>query len=331
MRLVTLEDTRDIFIKFHQRGLPFLFSKLKIDSYQRTKSAFNEKEIETSNFWCIPEVRLRWNQLVTGDPNTTYEEYLSRNYFRDSAEVKVLALGSGVCSHELLLAELNPHWQIDCFDFSDKLLSTANDIAKDKNLHNISFYAENIMTYDFEPGKYDMVFFHASLHHFEHIFQFLKDVVIKSLKPTGHLVINEFVGKSRLQYSKEQIHYINKALEIIPKQYRKIYKTNLYKNHYYGSGVLRMIIADPSECVDSESIIPAIHKYFDIVDEKAVGNNLLQSVFKDIAHHFVGNEMPDSEKQKILQEIFQLEDEFLKSNLSDFVFGVYQLKENNID
>lgn len=330
MRLLTLEDLKDIYIKFHQRGLPFLFSKLKIDSYQRTKSAFNEKEIETSNFWCIPEVRLRWNQLVTGNPDTTYEEYLSSNYFRDSSEVKVLALGSGVCSHELRLAELNPHWKIDCFDFSDQLLSVASEVAKEKDLQNISFHAENILTYDFEPGKYDIVFFHASLHHFEKISQFLKEVVIKSLKPSGHLVINEFVGKSRLQYSKEQLQHINKALQIIPKQYRRIHKTNLYKNHYYGSGVIRMIIADPSECVDSESIIPAIHQYFDIVEEKGMGNNLLQSVFKDIAHHFVGNEMPDSEKQKILQYVFQLEDDFLKSNPSDFVFGIYRVKGNNI-
>ena len=326
MRLLTLEDIRDIYIKFHQRGLPFLFSKLKIDSYQRTKSAFNVKEIESANFWSIPEVRSRWNKLVTGDINKTYEEYLSENYFQDSAEIKVLALGSGGCSHELRLAELNPHWKIDCFDFSDKLLSIASGIAKDKGLRNISFHAENVLTYDFESGKYDIVFFHASLHHFENIFQFLKDVVIKSLKPTGCLIINEFVGKNRLQYSKQQIQYINKALQLIPQQYKRIYKTNLFKNNYYGSGVVRMIIADPSECVDSESIMPAIHEYFEVVDEKAMGNNLLQSVFKDIAHHFVGNEMPDSEKQRILQDIFQLEDDFLKSNPSDFVFGIYQVK-----
>ncbi|OCA76898.1 hypothetical protein BBI01_00065 [Chryseobacterium artocarpi] len=325
MRLLTLEDLRDIYIKFHQRGLPFLFSKLKIDSFQRTKSAFNEKEIKAANFWNIPEIRLRWNELVTGNPDTTYEEYLSENYFQDAAEVKVLALGSGVCSHELRLAELNPHWKVECFDFSDQLLSIADEIAKGKDLHNISFHAENILKYNFEPGKYDIVFFHASLHHFENIFQFLKEVVIKSLKPDGCLIINEFVGKNRLQYSKKQIQYINKALQIIPKPYKRIYKTNLYKNSYYGSGVVRMIIADPSECVDSESIIPAIHEYFETVEEKAIGNNLLQSVFKDIAHHFVGNES-NVEKQRILKAVFQLEDDFLKNNPSDFVFGIYRVK-----
>lgn len=325
MRLLTLEDLRDIYIKFHQRGLPFLFSKLKIDSFQRTKSAFNEKEIESANFWSIPEIRLRWNKLVTGNADTTYEEYISKNYFQNVAEVKVLALGTGVCSHELRLAELNPHWKIECFDFSDQLLSIAEEIAKNKGLDNITFHAENILKYSFESGKYDIVFFHASLHHFENIFQFLKEVVIKSLEPDGFLIINEFVGKNRLQYSKKQIQYINKALQIIPKPYKRIYKTNFYKNHYYGSGVIRMIIADPSECVDSESIIPAIHEYFETVEEKAIGNNLLQSVFKDIAHHFVGNES-NVEKQRILEAVFQLEDEFLQSNPSDFVFGIYRVK-----
>ena len=84
-----------------------------------------------------------------------------------------------------------------------------------------------------------------------------------------------------------------------------------------------MIVADPSECVDSFSIIPAIHERFDIVEEKFYGNNILQSALKDISHHFV--EL-NPIKVKVLHEIFELEDELLKNHPSDFVFGIYQLK-----
>ena len=86
-----------------------------------------------------------------------------------------------------------------------------------------------------------------------------------------------------------------------------------------------MKIADPSECVDSEGIMPAINNYFDVVVEKPYGNNLLQSVFKDIAHHFQGENL-EPEKLEILHKIFALEDEFLLKNPSDMVFGIYQLK-----
>ena len=47
------------------------------------------------------------------------------------------------------------------------------------------------------------------------------------------------------------------------------------------------------------------------------------NVLKDISHHFV---VINTEKEKILTSLFQFEDEYLKSNKSDFVFGVYQKK-----
>ncbi|MBU4537541.1 MAG: class I SAM-dependent methyltransferase [Weeksellaceae bacterium] len=323
MRIITTEDFKDIYIKINQRGLPFVLSKLNLNASKRTQSAFNESDLQTSNFWIIPDVRKRWNKLITGDEKQLYEDYLTKNYFKDKTNLKLLSLGSGVCSHEIKLAELRPDWEIHCYDFSEKLLQLAAESAKENKLNNIHFFAENVVTYNFEPESYDIVFFHASLHHFDQIDHFLKNVVVKSLKAGGHLIINEFVGNNRLQYSREQIKYINKVIDLIPKKFRKIFKTGLYKNSYSGSGVLRMIVADPSECVDSISILPAIHSCFNTIEEKPYGNNLLQSALKDISHHFVN---PDSERKEILEKIFDLEDEFLMTNKSDFVFGIYQLK-----
>lgn len=323
MRIITREDFSDIYIKFHQRGLPFLLSKLNFNSFKRTQSAFNDQNLEGSSFWIVPEVRKRWNKRITGNENMLYEEYISDKYFSNKEHLNILALGTGVCSHEIRLAELNPHCQIDCYDFSDELLKKAKSISDEKELTNISYFAENIMEHHFENKKYDVVFFHASLHHFDHIPEFLEQVVIKNLLPNGLLIINEFVGANRLQYSKSQLEYINKAIQLIPKKYRKIFKTNIYKKKYYGSGTLRMIVADPSECVDSISILPAIHAKFNTVEEQFYGNNILQSALKDIAHHFV--EL-DEEKKRILEEIFALEDELLEKLPSDFVFGIYELK-----
>lgn len=323
MRIITREDISDIYIKFHQRGLPFLLSKINSDSFQRTKSAFNDNILETSSFWIVPAVTKRWNKLITGNENTLYEEYLTEKYFKNKDKIKILALGTGVCSHEIRLAEINQNCEIDCYDFSDELLQKGKIISDKKGLKNISYFATNILQHNFQNKKYDVVFFHASLHHFDRISGFLDQVVIKNLESKGLLIINEYVGATRLQYSKMQLEYINKAISIVPKEYRKIFKTNIYKNKYYGSGVLRMIIADPSECVDSASIIPSIHEKFNILEEKFYGNNILQGALKEISHHFV--EL-NSEKKEILERIFQIEDEFLKKHPSDYVFGVYQLK-----
>ena len=323
MRLITREDISDVYIKFHQRGLSFLLSKLNLNAAKRTQSAFNDKNLESSSFWIVPMVRERWNKIITGNEDQLYEYYLSEKYFKTQQNFKILALGTGVCSHEIRLAEINPNCEIDCFDFSDELMVTAKKIADEKKLNNITFSAKNILKSNFTDKKFDAVFFHASLHHFDNIPKFLEEVVVQNLKPKGLLIINEFVGPSRLQYPKIQLDYINRAIGLIPKKYRKIFKTNIYKNKYYGSGIIRMIVADPSECVDSSSILPAIYEKFQIVEEKFYGNNILQSALKDISHHFVEI---DAEKKLILQEIFNLEDELLSIYRSDFVFGVYQLK-----
>ena len=82
-----------------------------------------------------------------------------------------------------------------------------------------------------------------------------------------------------------------------------------------------MILADPSECVESENILPAVHKNFITLEEKGIGGNLLMFLFKDIAHHFI-SEKP--EIKHMVDQVFEKEDDYLKTEKSDFVFGVYQ-------
>mgnify|MGYP007020160955 FL=1 len=103
-----------------------------------------------------------------------------------------------------------------------------------------------------------------------------------------------------------------------------MFKSNLKKKKYYGSGLIRMILSDPSECVDSESILPVIHEHFEILMEKSYGGSILMSALKDLSHHFI--EMNDSKYQN-LNQIFEFEDTYLIENTSDFLFGIYQIKD----
>ncbi len=82
-----------------------------------------------------------------------------------------------------------------------------------------------------------------------------------------------------------------------------------------------MIIADPSECVDSAAIKKAVHNMFKTEEEAELGGNLLMLLLKDIAHHFV-----NEKANMVLEHLFTIEDEYLKKNSSDFIFGVYRKK-----
>lgn len=238
----------------------------------------------------------------------------------------MLSIGSGVCSHELEFARYDNFEEIICIDIAEKLLSSASEKAKKSGLDNIEFLVKDIYKTSFEDGKFDIILFHSSLHHFSEIEKLIKDKVIKWMSPNGLLIINEYVGPDRLQFHKDQLKAINKALSIIPKRLRRRFKTGLVKKQYYGSGTLRMILADPSECVESSNILPVLRSNFKIIEEKPYGGNILMSALKDISHNFLNRQ--DSEAQAVLHNLFDLEDEFLNNNQSDFIFGMYVKRES---
>lgn len=324
MRLITSDDVTDVIAKGKQRGLNFLLSKLTLDKLNRTKSAFNDSAIKHANWWIISAIKDRWNQLISGNPQVTYEEFMMNGHFKDKKNLRLLSIGSGSCSHELKLASYANFKEILCVDIAYNRLNEAKKIAQHQNLNNISFICANALEYPFE-STFDIVFFHSSLHHFNNISTLIPSKIIPLLKPNGHLVINEYVGPTRLQQPKLQIQAINQGLKMIPLKFRNRYQTGWIKNRYTGSGLIRMILADPSECIDSASILPTIHTYFDTIDERPYGGNILMHVLKDISHHFT--EL-NSEKNQILNSLFKFEDEYLKDKSSDFVFGIYQLKKN---
>ncbi|WP_405611142.1 class I SAM-dependent methyltransferase [Polaribacter sp. Asnod1-A03] len=325
MRIITLDDFIDTYFKIIQRGSGFFFSKFTFNKEKRTKSAFDNTSFISSYFWSIPKVLERWNILITGKKNQNYIDFLTQDFLKDKSGLRLLSLGSGISNREIDLAKHSAIFkEIVCVDIADNLLKIAAKNAEEKNVTNITFLAKNIDVLDFKENDFDIIFFKSSLHHFDNIENFLSGKIKHTLKPDGLLIINEFVGATRHQFSKTQINAINEVIKSIPKKFRTRFKSKFHKNKYRGVGTIRMIMADPSECIDSASIMPSIHKNYNTLVEKPYGGNLLMSALRDISHHFY--EL-DKEKEVILNKLFKLEDEYLEENQSDFVFGIYENKK----
>jgi len=325
MRLITFDDIIETYFKVYHRGFRYLFTKFSFSKNQRTKSTFNSYGIGSSNYWIIPRIRERWNLIISGDGSVSYEDYLVGKYLNGEKDLNLLSLGSGICSHEMIFAKHQCFESVKCVDFSEKILEKAEQNALVLGLKNMVFESADVSSICITPNSYDVILFHSSLHHFNNI-PILLEKVRAGLKSNGLLVINEYVGPNRLQINENQINEINRLLKNeIPKDYRKRFLTNTFKNRISGSGVLRMIITDPSEAVQSSMIIPTIRGFFDVVEEKNLGGDLLMWLFKDISHHFIDD---SSETNLILSKVFQAENEYLKENVGNFVFGIYRPKTN---
>lgn len=263
--------------------------------------------------------------LASGSPDKTYEEYVIENYLTGLQSPSLLSIGCGVASHELHFAEKGHFSLVHGIDLAAELVKSARESAEKMGLPNTHFEVKNFLTEPFDQ-KYDVVLFHQSLHHFEDFDHILGQFLPKVLKADGILVIHEFVGPTKLQWHSDQLNEVNRLLNKLPNAYKRIFKTPFLQKQIYRPGLLRMQASDPSESINSSEIIPALRRHLSILEERALGGNLLHLLFKDIAHHFCNE---NDETTELLQMLFDAEDQWLKSQQSDFVFGIYALPKIN--
>lgn len=323
MPLITSDDFIETYLKIKQRGYRYIFSKLNLSNNKRAKGTFNDINFESSNYWIVPKIRERWNQLISGDKTITYEQYFSNKYLKNKKGLTLLSMGSGTCSHEITFAKQTHFSRITCVDFAEKPLQEAKIISAKLGIFNIDFINSRVNDFIIAEKAYDVILFHSSLHHFKKIPELLARVSY-GLKDDGLLLINDYVGPNRLQLHKYQKKEINDIIiNTIPAKYKKRLFSKMPKKKISGPGLLRMIITDPSEAVESKTICPSIYQLFEVVEEKKTGGDLLMWVFKDIAHNFTDD---NPETNQLLETIFSREDEYLKNHESGFIFGIYKKK-----
>jgi ubiquinone/menaquinone biosynthesis C-methylase UbiE len=318
---ISIGDFIDLFNKYKQKGFPAVLSKLHLTNRARTVSKWN-LITPGSDFWIIPAVRSRWNEKCTGDPNQEYEDYIVSKYFSNSKGLRILSVGCGTGSRERKFARYAKFDCIEGIDLAASQVEEARQLAASQNLDNISYFTEDFSAHPFESDAYDMILFNSSLHHFDRINEFLKMKVMPLLNKDGYLVIYEYVGPNRLQWTRLQLKRVNQLLKTIPEKYKTRFNSHAIKHRVYRPGLLRMLLVDPSEAVDSESILPSIHKHFRTIEEKKVGWDILHLLLKDISHNFLGT---DKDTQSILSNLFEEEDKYMaETGRSDAVFGIYQ-------
>lgn len=321
--LVSFGDFIDLYYKIRQKSYKTLVSKLGFTQQSRTRAKWNAA-VSASDFWMIPMVRKRWNKLISGDENKGYETFVNEKFLSGKTDLKMLSVGCGTGGRERNFAAFDAIEQIDAIDMAELQLEEARNLAKEQNISKINYFVADFLTHPFTEKHYDIILFHSSLHHFNHIGDLIPEKVLPLLKDEGILVIHEYIGPDKLQWTDNQLKEVNHLLSTIPAVYRTRYESKTVKKKAYRPGLLRMKLIDPSEAVDSSSILPALHKHCKVLEEKPLGWNIIHLLLKDISHHFIE---PDKTAETILQQLFTAEDEFVKiSGKSDAVFGIYRKK-----
>ena len=318
---ISIGDLVDTYFKIKTVGLSRIIARLAwVNEARITKAWNNVNNSGQSHWWSVPLVQKRWNSLMTGDSKTEYPEYLIKKYLKNMYNLNLLSPGCGTGSKELKFANFDNFQRIDAFDIAPNRIKVAKETAKQLGYKNIQYTVSDVFKFNFGNQKHDVVLFDSFLHHVKELDEVL-DKVYDSIKPGGLIVINEYVGPNRFQWSREQLKLSNEALGSLPGLFRKRWHSESEKSQIYRHGLLRMILSDPSEAANSENILPEIRNRFKILEENSYGGNILHLTLKDISHNFIEE---SNESGHLLNDLFKIEDDFLnRGNKSDFIFGIY--------
>ncbi|MCA1732149.1 MAG: class I SAM-dependent methyltransferase, partial [Acidobacteria bacterium] len=200
-------------------------------------------------FWLADtDVRAYVNAAVSGSPDVWAIEWFGRE-FRDLLPLDrcaVIGCGTGAIERDLVRRKLVR--SVTAIDLAPAAVAFAREEAEREGLGEAiryevgdaaGFLAEN-------PASFDGIFFHGALHHLEPVSEILR-LAKASLRPSGILYIDEYVGPSMSQWSWWRLVPANLAYYLAaPRRLRRPRLVRAPRNP-----------DDPSEMIDSASILPA--------------------------------------------------------------------------
>lgn len=320
MPLITYSDFIEMNEKLKAQKPTFFLQKLNPISKNRTMAHWNSGKLAPVNWWNIPMARERWNYQISGDTSIDFAKYSCNEYISKLKNPKILSIGCGTGSQELLIAKIKPDSTIIGIDIASKNIEYAIKRALEEDCLNTKYITADFDTFH-SPEKFDFIIFHSSLHHMSNIERSLVKAK-EFMHSNSKLIILEYTGPNRINWTKEQLNLVNELLPLIPESHRKFYFSKNVKTKQSAPGYLRMCISDPSEAPQSAFILEKIRHHFNTVELKGLGGNILAPLLKGISHHFIA---PSLINQSILTSLFKYEDNFLADKKHDHYFGVFSL------
>ena len=245
---------------------------------------------------------------------THWAEYVKEKY--RCKDLTCLSIGCGTGELERGLIKIKCAKVIDAFDIDDESVKTAISLAKKDNINDINYFVADANKIHLPENKYDLVVAHNAVHHFVELEHILAEIN-KSLKLNGIFVIVEYVGPNRFQWTNQQLKIINDLLKLLPDRYKRDADNDLITKPIVTQktmgGYLR---EDPSEAIRSSDIVPLIHRYFKVIEERDMGGTILHMLLANIVDNFDISKEEDLTLLKLLCyfEKFVIEEKVLASD-----------------
>jgi len=321
--LINRHDAARITRKLRRGQVLRVVNKVQVRGKERVVAHWSEVEPSLQQWWAIPQMDRRWNTFASGDPAVSFPQHVADTWLAGKSGLRALSLGSGAGEREVTWARLGVFEQITGIDISPNQVDRATRRAKELGLESVlNFRVADAHQLVDDAEQYDVVLGLHSLHHFSNLDKTM-NMVTRLLRPDGLLVFDEFVGPTKFQWTRGQLQAANELLSELPAS-RRIRADGRLKRRVVRPSLLSMRLDDPSEAVEAGNLLPALRRWFDVLEERPYGGTVLHIALSDIAQNFLDD---SPETADLVEKCFVAEDKALPELGHDFVFAVARPKQ----
>jgi ubiquinone/menaquinone biosynthesis C-methylase UbiE len=221
---------------------------------------------------------------ITGDARTNWLIGLGQR-LPTPRSGRWLSLGCGAAGQEIFAATHGLFGSMDAYDASPASVEQARKAAEQQGIGQITFQTADLNRIRLPERTYDVVMMNMSLHHVKQLRPLLTGIR-RALKPGGILILNEFVGPRQFQFTDLQLGLVNELLQTLPASLRQDCTTGAPKETYLRLPVEHWNIADPSEAIRSDRILPEVQRQFRVIERIDYGGTILNLLLGHIVHNF---------------------------------------------
>jgi len=194
-----------------------------------------------------PEILKYKAKLLCGkDSYSCYADWVQFVIDEYGPREKCISLGSGLGRIEKYLVDNNFTKKIDTIELCANV--NAGERINDPRL---TFMQGDLNFIELPPNTYDFILCHGVLHHLINL-EYVLDQINMALKPNGILLVYEYVGEDRWQFSKERMNFLKNHFPDTKFTIPPIWKVGGF------------------ESVRSGDLLPIIKHYFGATSDKSV-------------------------------------------------------------
>lgn len=271
----------------------------------------NEKS-HLTNWWSSQICRAYYNEAVCGEPASGNSEGC-RVVLRKALAGRQLDRGVSVgCGGGLKEIAYVTDGLVQSFDLWEIATNLADEGMRNAAAAGIAdrvhYHLGNAFSH--QPDEvYDLVHWDHSLHHMSDVDAALAWSV-KALRPGGYVLINDYIGPNRLQFTRTEIDWANAFLRRETVGRRLPYSNLLTR--------LRQWRRDPSEAPQSELIAAAVTRRLPGAELRPIGGVML-NILGGVVVPFAGRE-----DHPTLRALVEADAQLKADGRSHFAFALWQ-------